>query len=126
MDAAGPAVDLFYEQHADLSDLADEVLLVEQADTTRALLQSLIEIVEGAVIAECHGETWPGARGLTVYFPFDSHSGASDLYGNDNLGLDFTRHTSWDELLDAYPYPPLEVSNTASGAPPPPRACYRP
>lgn len=126
MDEVGADVDCFYSQHPDVFDLADEVLRVEEADTTRALLETIRARVLDAVIAECHGETWPGARGLSVYFPFESHSGSSDLYGSETSGLDFTADTHWDELLKAYPYPPAGAIDAGHGPLPTPCGGYWP
>ena len=125
MDVAGPGMSTFYGQHPDICDLAGGILTAEGADTTRTLLESLRDGIGGAVIAECHGEAWSGAHGLTVYFPFESHSGSSDLYGSETLGLDFTEHTNWDELLNAYPYPGPRTAD-GSGLPDTHRVGYCP
>lgn len=126
MDEAGPDITVFYEQYPDIYDLAEEVLRGETADSTRAMLEALRESMEGAVIAECHEEGLSGTHGLTVYFPFESHSGSTDLYGSET-GLDFIADTHWDELLEAYPYPPLSVRSDGGGAPlPPSRRGYCP
>ncbi len=119
MDEAGADVTVFYDHYPDIYDLAEEVLRSETADTTRALLDSVRARLERAVIAECHEDGLTGARGLTVYFPFGSHSGSTDLYGS-GTGLDFIAHTRWDELLEAYPYPPLSARGAGCGTHPPP------
>jgi hypothetical protein len=104
MDSTGLRVTVFCEQYPDIYDLATEVITVETADSTRARLAAVIAGIESAVLAECHADSLEGARGLTVYFPFRSHSGSTALYSSQT-GLDFITGTSWDEFLVLYPYP---------------------
>lgn len=118
MDEVGQDVTAFYNHYPDIYDLAREVLRHEPADSTRDALSALMASLEEAVVAECHDEGLDGSHGLTVYFPFGSHSGSTTLYGS-GIGLDFIADTSWDELLEDYPYPPLDAHGTA-GAPGPP------
>jgi hypothetical protein len=125
MDEIGQDVIVFYEQYPDIYDLAEEVRRSETADTTRALLERLKESMESAVIAECHDDDLGGTHGLTVYFPFESHSGSTGLYGSET-GLDFIAHTHWDELLEAYPYPPLSASSDGGAPHLPSRTGYCP
>jgi hypothetical protein len=126
MDSTGSDLAVFYEQYVDISDLAGGVLRFEQQDSTGSLLGSIRNCVGEAVLAECHGENREGAGGLSVYFPFNSHSGSSPLYGGAGCGLDFTDDTAWDELLDSYPYPPAcrDVRGYMPARPGPPS--YRP
>jgi hypothetical protein len=129
MDSAGPDVTVFEEQYPDIYDLAEEALKYETADSTRARLEAVRDRVAEAIIAECHGEALQGAHGLTVYFPFRSHSGSTDLY-DAGTGLDFIAGTHWDELLEAYPYPqitaPGQYPQGSDPIPSPREVCRRP
>jgi hypothetical protein len=126
MDEAGPGVTVFYNHYPDIYDLARAIRESEPADTTRELLRTLMADLDSALVAECHDEALGGAHGLTVYFPFESHSGSTSLYG-PGTGLDFILSTLWDELLEAYPYPPTGTFKGGAGAPSlPHRADYSP
>jgi hypothetical protein len=129
MDSADTDITVFEEQYPDIYDLVEEILEYETADSTRERLEAVRDCVALAVIAECHGEALSGAHGLTVYFPFRSHSGSTDLY-DVGTGLDFIADSHWDELLEAYPYPPLTAPDQCpqdSDLSPSPRGvCRRP
>lgn len=84
-------------------DLYDFLLQIENFETNNEILNFTFKIREKileSVIAECHGSDFPLAHGLTVYFPVGSYYDTD--YGEDEIGLDFSLDTHWDELLDMY------------------------
>jgi hypothetical protein len=98
-------ITMFNEECIDIGDFVDELLKVEEFDSTRVRLEAVKACLEDAVIAECHGAIWPAVYGLTIYFPYRSVYGCSPEYNDPEAALDFVEDTCWDELLSVYQYP---------------------
>ncbi len=59
--------------------------------------QNVINALNAAVIHEQHGAGYPGAHGLTIYFPTTT----PDANYNGSI-IDFPGNTTWDEFLTAF------------------------
>jgi len=81
--------------YLDLWDFADEVQT--QVPGMAALASSLKTAITNIVIEEEHSSHFPGAHGLSIYFP-SSQSGYSTQYET----TDFASNTNWDEFLKNY------------------------
>jgi len=81
----------------DIFDFADNYLAIETNQTIRGILSSIQTNVSETVIAECHGDMQHGSHGLSIFY---SSKDLISLY--IEYGLDFTRDTHWDELLDTH------------------------
>lgn len=87
----------------DVYDFAEECLLVETNQSICQHLENVMNNVSEVVIAECHGNEYPDANGLTIYFPDPSKYSYDSRYDDSGYGLDFSQNTSWDEfLIDLY------------------------
>ena len=136
-DALNGAVDLFaqalidymgtyrpqYTQAFQASQRFDEPLYVDLYDFASQINSRISEpeindaanavmiAVEAAVINEKHGTHWPGAHGVSIYYPW------RDL-DSDYSDLQFTQLTQWDEYLAAYLYggqPAMHVQSIEMG-----------
>lgn len=94
------ATQKFYgEDFLDLYDFARNInAQITQADINSAAT-AVMNAVSAAVIEEKHGADWPGAHGISIYFPTDSLD--PDYPGSSGY-LRFTQQTRWDEFLQAY------------------------
>lgn len=81
-----------------LSDLA-----MQYWDNDRFIIQNAAQDVmtalNSAVIHERHGDAWPGAYGLAIYFPATAAEFDADYNGSV---IDFANDTSWDVFLTDY------------------------
>ncbi|MBI9018009.1 MAG: hypothetical protein JEZ07_12190 [Phycisphaerae bacterium] len=60
--------------------------------------QSLRTRLDSVIIAEAHGDGWPGANGLAIYFPMDGPEGSYDSsYSIYPIG--FPGASGWDDFL---------------------------
>jgi hypothetical protein len=59
----------------------------------------LMTALDGAVIAEAHGTSWPGSHGLAIYFPETSGEFNSDYNGTTIL---FPLDTQWEDFLSDF------------------------
>jgi hypothetical protein len=102
---------IFSDRFADVYDVAEKLLLVEEDEETRTKLENVKLRLRDAVITQCHGSEWPNAHGLTIYLPnlfeVDFHWG----YPLEEIGLDFTLETYWDDLLYDYALKMLNYAN---------------
>jgi len=89
----------------DAYDFAEECLLVETNQSICQHLENVMNHVSEVVIAECHGNEYPDANGLTIYFPDPSNYSYNSIYAyaDPDYKLDFSQNTFWDEfLIDLY------------------------
>ncbi len=91
----------FQVHYVDLYDLAAQLAEAIDAAPVRQAAQAVMDAVDEVVLAERHGSYWPGANGVTIYFPAQP-SGWDSAYDGDNDYLDFTAETRWDDFLVAY------------------------
>jgi len=87
--------------HIDLYDFAYQIDQYVSDATINAAATEVMNAVNNAVILERHGASWPGAHGISIYFPelpyfYDS------IYDGDQGWLQFTADTQWDEWLHAF------------------------
>ena len=99
--AARREVQQFQGSYIDLYHLAE--LLDERTDVgaVQVAAQAVMAAVDAAVLIEEHGTYWPGAHGISIYFPALPSSWDS-LYDGENNYLAFTAQTQWDDFLMAY------------------------
>lgn len=71
-------------------------------------LEEIMVQINNTVIAECNGDQYPNAHGLSIYLPnllqylYDSN------YGDSSYGLDFSMNTCWDEFVKQYLTAPID------------------
>jgi hypothetical protein len=94
-----PDLTSFKPSYVDLFDLADELLRVEQDQSTRAILESLKTALREAVVEEVHGPSWEDTHGLSIFLPESSTLSMLSLYPGPFYSLDLAQDTFWDELL---------------------------
>lgn len=102
----------FYTHNVDLGDLAARLAATFAGQPVGEAAQAVADAVARVVLAERHGSVWPGARGISIYFP-SSSSGWDSSYDGSNQYLTFTAATRWDEFLHAY----LAMSGTCTPDP---------
>jgi hypothetical protein len=95
-----------YPEYVDLYDLADQVSLSVDDAAIDAAASSVMDAVDNATLQEHHGASWPGAHGVSIYFPAPG-TGYDDRYDGDQNWLQFTAATHWDEWLHAFSGAPL-------------------
>ncbi len=98
--------EFFYPTYIDLYDFADQVKQEVNDATIDAAATAVMNAVNGAVIHEQHGTSWPGAHGISIYFP-ESDLGYDNNYDGNTGWLQFTANTFWDEWLHLFYNPPL-------------------
>ena len=91
----------FQVQYVDLYDLAEGLATALDVVPVQQAAQAVMDAIDGVILAERHGEYWPGAHGITVYFPAQP-SGWDSAYDGNNDYLDFTAQTRWDDFLIDY------------------------
>jgi hypothetical protein len=91
----------FQGHYVDLYDLAERLAAASAEDAVRATAQEVMASLEPAVLHELHGPYWPGAHGISIYFPAQP-SGWDSAYSGENDYLLFTAQTQWDDFLLAY------------------------
>ena len=80
----------------DIYDFTKQYISIETNEIIKQDLQLIQDEVNNSVLSEWHGSEQNGSHGLTIYFP---KTAVDYDYDNNEFGLDFTDHTSWDELL---------------------------
>jgi subtilisin family serine protease/Leucine-rich repeat (LRR) protein/C1A family cysteine protease len=97
--AARPAAQSFDDPaYIDLYDFAYQVNQTVTDPTINAAATSVMAAVDSAVIHEHHGASWPGAHGISIYFP-ETLGEYNTLYDGSRNWLRFTGTTQWDEWL---------------------------
>jgi len=91
----------YYPTYIDLYDFAYQVNQEVSDATINAAATDVMNAVNGAVIREQHGGSWPGAHGISIYFPESEGAYDSDYDGSTGW-LQFTANTQWDEWLHAF------------------------
>jgi hypothetical protein len=91
----------FQLHYVDLYDLALRLSEAAQIPAVQQAAQTVMDAVDAVVLAEQHGGYWPGATGVTIYFPGRSTAWDSAYDGDSNY-LDFTASTRWDDFLISY------------------------
>jgi hypothetical protein len=90
-----------YWENIDLYTFA-EILKDEAADADlKDCCQAVMDCVNAEVTRERHGEGWPGAHGVSIYFAASARSYDS-AYDASAGNLSFTIETRWDEVLKAF------------------------
>jgi hypothetical protein len=107
--------------YIDLHDFAEKIRDWVDDPTIDDAASAVMEAVKYTVLYEQHGSSWPGAHGITIYFP-ESLAGYDGQYDGDQGLLEFTANTRWDEWLRAYYTGPTgdayEPDNTSGEANP--------
>ncbi len=91
----------FQLHYVDLYDLAQRLSEAAQISTVQQAAQAVMNAVDAVVLAEQHGSYWPGANGVTIYFPGRATAWDS-AYDGESDYLDFTASTRWDDFLISY------------------------
>jgi hypothetical protein len=100
-NARGSTQEFYNPIYIDLYDFAYQVSQEVNDATIDAAATAVMNAVNGAVIREQHGGGWPGAHGISIYFPESASSYDGD-YDGDTGWLQFTADTQWDEWLHAF------------------------
>ncbi|MCK4449769.1 MAG: hypothetical protein KAX26_04170, partial [Anaerolineae bacterium] len=107
--------EFYYPTYIDLYDFAYQVNQYVSDGTINAAATDVMNAVNSAVIHEQHGAAWPGAHGISIYFP-ESEADYESHYDGSQGWLEFTANTQWDEWLHAFyspPAPDIGVSPTS-------------
>jgi parallel beta-helix repeat protein len=94
----------FDDDLIDIYDYAKNFLEVEGINENITIcLKNIMDELNETVIYEYHKDAYPGANGLTLYFPY---WGGYQWFLPENyyseFGLEFTNDTYWDEFLIEY------------------------
>ncbi|MGD1994745.1 MAG: clostripain-related cysteine peptidase [Anaerolineae bacterium] len=90
-----------YVTYVDLYDFSEKVNQHVDDATINGAATAVMDALDGAVIREQHGTGWPGAHGVSIYFP-ESELGYSSTYDGSQGFLQFTADTLWDEWLRSF------------------------
>ncbi len=109
-----------YSTYIDLYDFAYQINQQVSDTAINAAASAVMSAVDDAVIHERHGGNWPGAHGISIYFP-DSEELYDVTYDGGENWLQFTADTQWDEWLHTFYdnvicYDPHEPNDTAAQA----------
>ena len=122
MQLAMDSVEVMYYECADIYDLAVWLRRFAYKPDIRRALDLVKAAAGGAVHAECRGGAVGDQNGLSLYLPGPYGAPYDTMYSDPAYGLDFTRDTHWDELLQAYSASALEnhapLTGHWSGPPP--------
>jgi clostripain len=99
--ARGSTQEFWPPTYIDLYDLAYQVNQHVSNATINAAAVDVMDALDNAVIRERHGSEWPGAHGMSIYFP-DSAGDYDGTYDGSQGWLEFTANTRWDEWLHAF------------------------
>jgi type II secretory pathway pseudopilin PulG len=91
----------FQMHYVDLYDLAQRISQAAQVPAVQQAAQAVMTAADAVLLAEQHGSYWPGANGITVYFPARPTAWDSAYDGESNY-LSFTADTRWDDFLVSY------------------------
>lgn len=91
----------FQGEYVDLYDLAERIAAGTREPEIQGAARAVLEAQRGTVIHQAHGPYWPGAHGTSIYFPAQIEDW-DDAYRGDQLYLDFTTQTRWDEFLVSF------------------------
>jgi hypothetical protein len=83
---------------ADMSSLVQHMLAVETDPAIRHGLRTLLARLQDAVFAECHSTNWTDLGGLSIFLPPADFPWMSYYTGEEDIELDFTNDTHWDDL----------------------------
>ena len=102
MDSLKHNITFIKQKYMDVYDFAYQFSLNETDQKILQKLEKFKTAFNEAIIAEVHGNDWPNAHGLTVYFPLDDIIGAHSFYTSPDYRLDFVHNTNWDDLIHEY------------------------
>ena len=91
----------YYTTYVDLYDFAYQINQQVSDVTINTAATAVMNSVNNAVIQEQHGSSWPGAHGVSIYFP-EFEGGYDTTYDGSQGWLQFTANTQWDEWLHAF------------------------
>ena len=91
----------FYSMYVDLYDLAARLAVAINDPAVRTAAQGVMNAVMATTVSERHGTSWPGAHGISIYFPAQASSWDNRYSGQSNY-LRLSAQTQWDEFLLAY------------------------
>jgi hypothetical protein len=91
----------FQMHYVDLYDLAQRLFQATQVPAVRQAAQAVMTAADAVLLAEQHGNYWPGANGITIYFPARPTAWDSAYDGQSDY-LSFTANTRWDDFLVSY------------------------
>lgn len=83
-------------EEVDLGDFADQALARISDPIARQHLTAIKDALDVAVVAMIKGSSEPRAQGLSIVFP-ETEAQVNDNY--DDVALDMTDHTYWDEFI---------------------------
>ncbi|MGC8873788.1 MAG: clostripain-related cysteine peptidase [Chloroflexia bacterium] len=92
-DTARDTAQSFGGSFIDVYDLASRVNALIHEPELNAAASALMNAVEAAVIHEQHGPSWPGAHGISLYFPTSLDNWTA------YQALQSSQLTYWDEFL---------------------------
>ena len=94
-------VQQFYGTYVDLYDLAERLAAAVDDPAVRSAAHNVMNAVQATTLIERHGTYWPGAHGISIFFPAQA-SGWDNRYSSQSNYLRFSAQTQWDEFLIAY------------------------
>lgn len=102
MDSLYSEISKFKLKYMDVYDFLDKFSQNEPDIALHEQLTFAKQKFKEAVIAECHGESWPNVHGLTIFLPKRGLANYVQIYAAEEFDLDFVKDTQWDELLEFY------------------------
>ena len=93
-NTARSAAQDFGSDFIDLYDLALKIKAYVPEPELHAAADTVMDAVDAAIVHERHGPSWPGAHGISFYFP--SHLGGWAAY----KALQSSALTHWDEFVE--------------------------
>ncbi len=94
-------VQQFQASYVDLYHLAELLAGKATQDPLRRAAQAVVAAIDNVTLRNQNGASWPGAHGISIYFPAQSNLWDS-AYAGENNYLTFTAETRWDEFIIAY------------------------
>jgi Clostripain family/Bacterial pre-peptidase C-terminal domain len=101
IQAVRQEVQQFYSTYVDLYHLAERLAVAVDDPVVRGAAQGVMNAVTATTVIERHGTYWPGAHGISIYFPAQASSWDNKYSGESNY-LRLSAQTQWDEFLLAY------------------------
>jgi hypothetical protein len=100
-DARANSQSFYSPSYLDLYDFVYHVFMHVDNTAIDTAALDVLAAVNDVIIHEQHGTGWPGAHGISIYFPSTRAEYNTDYDGSQNW-LQFTANTHWDEWLRFY------------------------
>ncbi|MFC1593302.1 clostripain-related cysteine peptidase [Candidatus Neomarinimicrobiota bacterium] len=102
LDTILPLIEYNRANKIDFYDIMSRLYQHETDSNIKAKLVEILDYFDNIIINEKHGNHVGFSNGMSIYLPIPSMESYNIYYSSNELNLDFTKDTRWDELLEKY------------------------